>query len=240
MKPHSWPLRLDITHVRRDRPTRLSDHWGRAYRRCVTFSEVTTSESLRERRRRETTAEIHGAALRLVRERGFNKVTVEEISDAAGVSPRTFFNYFPSKEGALAYVPMEVADDLVAEFVSAGPAPNPVVLDDLVALSIRNIARNPPRRDEMADMFAIAQDSIAVASAMTAQFDLHQHELTQLVVQRCGKHSDEDVPILIAAFAMTVVKVGMQRWANEVPKRRNDTPIPHLERTAMLMQSLFN
>ncbi|MGW4457320.1 TetR/AcrR family transcriptional regulator [Streptomyces albidoflavus] len=56
------------------------------------------AENLRERRRRQTRAELHAAALRLVRELGFDRVTVEMISKEAGVSPRTFFNYFPPRK----------------------------------------------------------------------------------------------------------------------------------------------
>ncbi|WP_030925327.1 TetR/AcrR family transcriptional regulator [Streptosporangium amethystogenes] len=57
--------------------------------------------SLRERNRLETWTAIHDTAARLSFEKGLAEATVEEIAAAAGVSRRTFFNYFPTKEDAV-------------------------------------------------------------------------------------------------------------------------------------------
>ena len=92
---------------------------------------VPQPTDLRARRRRQTTWDIHDAALRLAREQGFDNVTIEQISAEAGVSQRTFFNYFPTKESAVAFAPLEIPDDLATEFVSRGKARRSVVMTAL-------------------------------------------------------------------------------------------------------------
>src|SRR2546429_9396625 len=67
----------------------------------TTVPAAETHVSLRERKKRAPRRSLRRAALDLVAERGFAHVTVEDIAEAADVSPRTFFNYFPSKEAAL-------------------------------------------------------------------------------------------------------------------------------------------
>ena len=57
--------------------------------------------SLRERKKLATRRLLRRTTLELVARHGFPNVTVEDIAEAADVSPRTFFNYFPSKEAAL-------------------------------------------------------------------------------------------------------------------------------------------
>ncbi|MFI7481577.1 TetR/AcrR family transcriptional regulator [Kocuria sp. M1R5S2] len=61
----------------------------------------TAPSSLRARKKAETWAAIHEAAAALVVERGTDGTTVEAVAEAAGVSPRTFFNYFRTKEDAI-------------------------------------------------------------------------------------------------------------------------------------------
>lgn len=56
---------------------------------------------LRERKKRQTREDLHRAALDLVEQKGLSAVTTDEIAARAGVSARTFFNYFPSKDGAV-------------------------------------------------------------------------------------------------------------------------------------------
>ena len=59
------------------------------------------SPSLRERRRSRTWEAIHAAAAEQARAKGLKGTTAESIAEQAGVSTRTFFNYFPSKEDAV-------------------------------------------------------------------------------------------------------------------------------------------
>ncbi len=62
------------------------------------MSEPARPVGLRERKKARTRAAIRPHALRLIREQGYYATTVEQIADAAEVSPATFFRYFPTKE----------------------------------------------------------------------------------------------------------------------------------------------
>jgi AcrR family transcriptional regulator len=61
------------------------------------------------------------AALRLMSERGYDATSTDDIARAAGVSPRTFFNYFASKD-AVVLLPEGIFLDLVTSALDARPA----------------------------------------------------------------------------------------------------------------------
>src|SRR5690349_21881808 len=79
---------------------------------------------LRERTRRAVRAELAEIALRMFADRGYEETTVDDIAVAAGLSKRSFFRYFPSKEDAV-FGDVEELADRVAEAVRARPAEEP-------------------------------------------------------------------------------------------------------------------
>jgi AcrR family transcriptional regulator len=70
---------------------------------------------LRETKKLRTREEIAGQAMRLFVQRGFDNVTVAEVAAAAGVSEKTVFNYFPTKEDLF----FDEADERIAGIVAA-------------------------------------------------------------------------------------------------------------------------
>ncbi|MDP5226563.1 MULTISPECIES: TetR family transcriptional regulator [Arthrobacter] len=96
-----------------------------------TDPETAPIASLRERKKQQTRAAIHNAAQDLVLEEGLAQVTIADICARAGISERTFFNYFPSKAAASLGLP----DDPLSEartraFLESDGA----IIDDLCVL----------------------------------------------------------------------------------------------------------
>jgi AcrR family transcriptional regulator len=79
---------------------------------------------LRERKKAKTRAAIQQHALRLFREQGYAATTVEQIAEAAEVSPSTFFRYFPAKEDVVLYDELDPL--LVAAFEAQPPELSPI------------------------------------------------------------------------------------------------------------------
>ncbi len=98
-----------------------------AWEGAVTANEM----SLRERKRTQTRRELISAAMRLFEEKGYEESTVAEIASAAGVSTKTFFNYFASKDevlfphlsrrinAAVALIDQRAPDDRMADILVA-------------------------------------------------------------------------------------------------------------------------
>jgi AcrR family transcriptional regulator len=98
---------------------------------------------LRERKRQQTRQELISTAMRLFEERGYEQTTVAEIASTAGVSTKTFFNYFASKDevlfphlsrrinAAVALIEQRTPDGELADVVTA--AMQQMVADALTA-----------------------------------------------------------------------------------------------------------
>ncbi len=81
-----------------------------------------TTPGLRERKKRATREALRAAALRLAVEHGPDGVRVEDIAEAAGVSPRTYHNYFAGREQAIVSAVTADREERVAAALAARPA----------------------------------------------------------------------------------------------------------------------
>lgn len=137
-------------------------------------------EGLRERKKRATRGAIHRAAVELVEEHGLAAVTTEQIAAQAGVSPRTVFNYYATKQDA---VLGRRDEDLqaAAHWLEHRPAGEPLI-DGVRAAAAMLLT--PPgadadlRRRRRAILFgepdligAIVQNNIAVEHALVAALE---------------------------------------------------------------------
>lgn len=95
---------------------------------------------LRERKKRATRAALVEAALRIAAEHGAENVTVETVSEAAGVSPRTFFNYFDTRDDVFVMIDAESSARVRRAVDEAPPGVPPLeVLRDALAAELAEV-----------------------------------------------------------------------------------------------------
>ncbi|MEW1955646.1 TetR family transcriptional regulator [Terrabacter sp. NPDC080008] len=135
---------------------------------------------LRERKKRETRRALNLAALDLVEERGFAAVTTEEIAARAGVSARTFFNYFPSKEAAVIGSTSEELESYAAAVEEDVPGEPPIrslhrIISGMLAPASVDPALRAKRRrvllGEPSLAPALVGNNIRIENALTAALE---------------------------------------------------------------------
>jgi AcrR family transcriptional regulator len=171
------------------------------------------------RKKRATRLALQQTALRLVAERGLEKVTIDEISSAAGVSTRTFANYFSSKEDALtAEGPWLLDRRILDEFVLGGLSSD--LLSSLRSVLSHSVEQAAGRWEEMHQRRLLVEQYPRLMSLMLGRFAALEDTMTAAIAQRARMDAQRDVyPRLVAAVAMTALRVAFLRWTEQDGKR---------------------
>lgn len=164
----------------------------------------------RERRKRSTRRALRAAVLELGLQRGWGEVRVEDVAERAGVSPRTFFNYFATREDAALLDLFALSDEQLAEL--EGPAPRLwSALTDLFAADVDRLG------DEGADVprFMELQQRTPVLQARQMRvFTAFEGRLAAAVAARLPDDGDRLLRAgVMSGSCLTAVRVGLQVWA---------------------------
>ncbi|MGH3679508.1 MAG: TetR/AcrR family transcriptional regulator [Natronosporangium sp.] len=170
---------------------------------------MTVVAPLRERRRSETRREIHRAAVDLALERGLAQVTVDDIADAAGVSPRTFFNYFRTKPEALVLGPPPLQEASVERFVRAG---GDRLLDDLRDLLVEYAELSRRERHELQRVHAVVLANPELSPLLQERFLAFENVIAEAVARRIGRTPPAFEASVIAAVATGVLRATVRDW----------------------------
>jgi AcrR family transcriptional regulator len=164
---------------------------------------------LRERKKRATREALSWAAVRLTVERGWDGVLVEDIAAAAGVSPRTFNNYFTGKAEAIAFRHRNRFVQF-ADALRERPAEEP--LWDAVRTAMLQVAHP---EEQPPDGWTAGVRLMTAHPALIAEFakaDVEgQRVLADAIAERVGG-TDRIYPQLVAAAVSAATRIATDEW----------------------------
>ncbi|HUA28099.1 MAG TPA: TetR family transcriptional regulator [Streptosporangiaceae bacterium] len=184
---------------------------------------------LRERKKARTRASIREHALRLFREQGYQATTVEQIAEAAEVSPSTFFRYFPTKEDV---VLQDDFDLITVEAFEAQPADMSIVAayraaaaqiySDLSPEELARFRESVEMTLTIPEVRARALDEFAKTIEVTAE----------AIGRRTGRPPDDPAVRNVAGALVGVVMAATMPWSSQPAEdmfARIDAGLAHLE-----------
>lgn len=174
---------------------------------CHTGQVATERAGLRERKKQATREALRTAALRLALERGPDNVRVDDIADAAGVSPRTYNNYFSSREQAIVAGITAQREARVALSIVARPPETR--LSDAVIDAVVEQHTDPAHAD--GDGLLLITTNPALRSAYVETATTMEEPLADAIVERSG-NIDRTTARVLAASVAAATRVALQEW----------------------------
>lgn len=170
---------------------------------------------LRERKKRRTREAVRLAAFELFEEHGYQNTTIEQIAEAADVSSRTFFRYFPNKTALL--VPDQLMEPIIERFLAAPVELPPIAAYRYGLTQVFGGLASPEWAAEMARqrlLYTLPEAAGVLYNTYVDVIDI----ITDALARRLQR-STEDPQLRITAGAMTGVMMAALHGSPMSPEK---------------------
>ena len=208
---------------------------------------ATSGSGLRQRKRAATRGAITATARALTAERGLNGYTVEEVCEAAGISRRTFFNYFPTKEDAIiGHADDDVPADIIDEFVAGGSdSPSgeisPTLFRDLVRLSLQLSEHMSASEEETRQLIAVVKKEPQLILRIMGVTEQREAQFARDVARREGVPADHPVVQMAVVLLGTIArKSSMAYFSDGNTRPYQELLMENISAASLLFSQPFN
>ena len=169
--------------------------------------------SLRDEHKAHTERSLREAALKLFASQGYDTTTIEEIAESAGVSARTFFRYFPTKESVLF-----LNERLWLQSFSETLLAQPRSLSDVDALRATFVELAPgllPKRRSLQLAGRALASSATLRGRQHDRQEEDMREAAQAVAIRRGRRAPDEACFLLAAVSLLAHRRSLDAWIED-------------------------
>lgn len=160
-------------------------------------------------RRYRTAKKIQATAIQLAVRDGLANVTTEAIAKEAGISTRTFFNYYPYKEAAMMGPPPDYPADASEQFVNG----QGTMIEDLDRLITAHLARFLDERELLAHILALSNTDPKLDALRNSTILSRRAQMRDLLRRRCPDAKPAQIEILAAAI-VAATNAATKDWAS--------------------------
>lgn len=163
---------------------------------------------LRARKRADTHARIHQAALALFARQGFEATTLDDIARGAGVSRRTLFHYFGSKEDIVLSTKAGLAE-LIEAAILRRPADEPLLA--MAEHALTDVAQDFQGPEARA-LARLIHDTPALRAGDHAKYEAIEQRMAAAMAARKGLSADDLQARVVATAAVGVLRMATETW----------------------------
>ena len=188
---------------------------------------------LRERKKARTRLQIQEHALRLFHLQGYRETTIEQIAEAAEVSPSTVFHYFPTKADLVVY---DALDEHMAEAFRAVPPDLGPIHAMRKAIRVAFGEAAPEQIAVQLERARLIRSVPELSAAMLEDFARTMGMAAQLLAERMGRPADD---VMVTALSGAILGIGMAVWFAGGEDEAVETFLDRFEQGMAMLESGF-